>query len=154
VYLQDDDPIFIPQPRKPPYPWSVKKIVSPPTPLGSSSVSQPSSSSPFSRHGHTLCAADDELYLFGGLEKSLLNDFHVIGAEYYTFQLQTTDEVPPPRVGHACTMLDDKTLAVWGGKIITDEWIPYSPWEITYDNKLYLLNICMLVCFTLVIPCF
>jgi hypothetical protein len=114
------------------------------------------SPSPFPRYGHaanSAASATGEIYLFGGLvRESVKNDLYVVyvdkvvqppsqpnapapsvlGGVNATL-VQTTGEIPPPRVGHA-TVLVANVLILWGGdtKVRADD---------KQDEGLYLLNL-------------
>ncbi len=116
---------------------------------------------PFPRYGHAVnqaASTTGELYLFGGLvRESVKNDLYTIYADKLVSQtpnsppgttpasvnanqiyasatlVQTTGEIPPPRVGHA-TVLVSNVLILWGGdtKVRADD---------KQDEGLYLLNL-------------
>lgn len=117
---------------------------------------------PFPRYGHAVnqaASSNGELYLFGGLvRESVKNDLYTIYADKLISQtpnsppgapgagpaaasqiyasatlVQTTGEIPPPRVGHA-TVLVSNVLILWGGdtKVRADD---------KQDEGLYLLNL-------------
>jgi N-acetylneuraminic acid mutarotase len=98
------------------------------------------SPSPFPRYGHALPAtttANGELYIFGGLVKEApRNDLYLFSAkELSATLLQTTGEVPSPRVGHASAVISN-VLIVWGGDTTSD-----SSSRDKHDDGLYLLNL-------------
>lgn len=145
------------------YPWSQRPLtMNPPRFLDDSRQAQPGavSPSPFPRYGHAVNSVASnigEVYLFGGLvRESVKNDLYVINAERVTQPasqtspptagasgalpggvsatlVQTTGEIPPPRVGHA-TVLVANVLILWGGdtKVRADD---------KQDEGLYLLNL-------------
>jgi hypothetical protein len=145
------------------YPWSQRSLVmNPPRFLDETRQAPPGalSPSPFPRYGHaanSLASAAGEVYLFGGLvRESVKNDLYTVyvdkviqppgtappGAPPGTVALgggvnatlvQTTGEIPPPRVGHA-TVLVSNVLILWGGdtKVRADD---------KQDEGLYLLNL-------------
>ncbi|PWY97244.1 hypothetical protein BCV70DRAFT_69247 [Testicularia cyperi] len=118
---------------------------------------------PFPRYGHAVnqaASANGELYLFGGLvRESVKNDLYTVYVDKLVSQtpnsppgnpassvvnssnqiyasatlVQTTGEIPPPRVGHA-TVLVSNVLILWGGdtKVRADD---------KQDEGLYLLNL-------------
>ncbi|KAJ1029981.1 hypothetical protein NDA16_000894 [Ustilago loliicola] len=117
---------------------------------------------PFPRYGHAVnqtASASGELYLFGGLvRESVKNDLYTVYVDKLISQtpnsppnaagsgsinpsqiyasatlVQTTGEIPPPRVGHA-TVLVSNVLILWGGdtKVRADD---------KQDEGLYLLNL-------------
>lgn len=118
------------------------------------------SPSPFPRYGHaanSAASSTGEIYLFGGLvRESVKNDLYVVYVDKVTQPaaplppgsppnslnpaggvnatlVQTTGEIPPPRVGHA-TVLVANVLILWGGdtKVRADD---------KQDEGLYLLNL-------------
>ena len=98
------------------------------------------SPSPFPRYGHaanTTASSTGDVYLFGGLvRESVKNDLYTVNVSAVTQPptkgapgsapgtvslggvtatlVQTTGEIPPPRVGHA-TILVSNVLILWGG---------------------------------------
>ncbi|PWN53649.1 hypothetical protein IE53DRAFT_301311, partial [Violaceomyces palustris] len=144
------------------YPWSQRSLVmNPPRFLDETRQAPPGALSPypFPRYGHAANQAaspNGEIYLFGGLvRESVKNDLYTIYVDklanpasaasppaagpnsngiYATATLvQTTGEIPPPRVGHA-TVLVSNVLILWGGdtKVRADD---------KQDEGLYLLNL-------------
>ncbi|KAN0060201.1 hypothetical protein ACQY0O_007530 [Thecaphora frezii] len=145
------------------YPWSQRSLVmNPPRFLDESRQVPPGALSPFPfpRYGHAanqIASPNGEIYLFGGLvRESVKNDLYTVyvdklvnGAQnpasppgsaaasqllYASATLvQTTGEIPPPRVGHA-TVLVSNVLILWGGdtKVRADD---------KQDEGLYLLNL-------------
>lgn len=113
------------------------------------------SPSPFPRYGHaanSIASPAGEVYLFGGLvRESVKNDLYIVHVDRVSQQptttqqgamtlggvnatlVQTTGEIPPPRVGHA-TILVSNVLILWGGdtKVRADD---------KQDEGLYLLNL-------------
>ena len=133
------------QPQRPVYPWSARRLnLLPPTLLTKNALpSGPSPSpSPFPRYGHALPAtatAAGELFLFGGLvHESARNDLYVFSTrDLSATLLQTSGEVPSPRVGHAGALVSS-VLLVWGGDTNTGgQDAPNEP----QDDSLYLLNL-------------
>jgi hypothetical protein len=96
------------QQSQPLYPWSAHT---------------PSSgqwSSPFPRCLHALsttATAAGELFLFGGkTHGGMQNDLYVISTrDFSTTLLQTSGDVPSPRISHRA-VLTNTTLLIWGGK--------------------------------------
>ena len=134
------------QPRQPTYPWSQRKLnLNPPVTLPRPGVAPPQtpSPSPFPRYGHALpstATASGELFLFGGLvREQVRNDVYLISTrELSATMLQTTGEVPSPRVGHASALVGS-VLIVWGGDTKTNN--KSKPAD-SHDDGLYLLNLC------------
>jgi hypothetical protein len=130
------------QPRQPTYPWSQRKLLlNPPVVLPKPGVSPPQtpSPSPFPRYGHALpttATNSGELFLFGGLvHGEVQNDVYLISTrELSATMLQTTGEIPSPRVGHASALVGS-VLIVWGGDTKTNN-------KSNTDDGLYLLNLC------------
>ncbi|KAJ9476446.1 Kelch repeat-containing protein 1 [Pseudozyma hubeiensis] len=141
------------------YPWSQRGLaMNPPKFLDESRQAPPGALSPFPfpRYGHAVnqtASTTGELYLFGGLvRESVKNDLYTIYVDKLVSQtpnsppgadanqlyasatlVQTTGEIPPPRVGHA-TVLVSNVLILWGGdtKVRADD---------KQDEGLYLLNL-------------
>lgn len=145
------------------YPWSQRSIsMNPPRFLEEGRQAPPGavSPSPFPRYGHAAnqsASVNGEVYLFGGLVRdSVKNDLYTVhvdkvvqtpqapppgmppgspsvGGGINATLVQTTGEIPPPRVGHA-TVLVSNVLILWGGdtKIRADD---------KQDEGLYLLNL-------------
>ena len=143
------------------YPWSQRSLLmNPPRFLDESRQAPMGALSPFPfpRYGHAAnqtASSTGEIYLFGGLvRESVKNDLYTVyvdklfssqpnsppNAQPNAQQLhasatlvQTTGEIPPPRVGHA-TVLVSNVLILWGGdtKIRADD---------KQDEGLYLLNL-------------
>ncbi|KAL4069765.1 hypothetical protein V8B97DRAFT_1872338 [Scleroderma yunnanense] len=139
-----------PQPPQPPqqrptYPWSVRRLLLPPPLVVLKPGVAPStapSPSPFPRYGHALPAtatAAGELLLFGGLvREAARNDLYLFSTRDLSATLvQTTGEIPSPRVGHASAIVSS-VLIVWGGDTKTDPTA--NPAE-KQDDGLYLLNL-------------
>jgi hypothetical protein len=100
------------------------------------------SPSPFFRYGHALPAtatAAGELFLFGGLvHGSARNDLYVFSIrDLSAALLQTSGEVPAPRVGHAGALVSS-VLLVWGGHTNTGGQDVMAEQQ---DDSLYLLNL-------------
>lgn len=135
-----------PQPRQPTYPWSQRKLnLNPPVVLPRPGVAPPQtpSPSPFPRYGHALpstATGSGELFLFGGLvREQVRNDVYLISTrELSATLLQTTGEIPSPRVGHASALVGS-VLIVWGGDTKTSNKSKPSD---SHDDGLYLLNLC------------
>ncbi|THH09190.1 hypothetical protein EW145_g2194 [Phellinidium pouzarii] len=135
----------VPPTKQSAYPWSTRRLLSPPPALlpkpGIAPPSSPSPS-PFPRYGHSLPAVSTqagELLLFGGLVKdSVRNDLYSFSSrELSATLLQTAGEVPSPRVGHASALVSS-VLIVWGGDTKSDGR-PFA--SDTQDDGLYLLNL-------------
>lgn len=123
------------------YPWSARQIqLAPPLLVPRPGMSQPTapSPSPFPRYGHSLppiSTGSGELFIFGGLVKENVKD------DLYSFSttdtscsmVQTTGDVPSPRVGHASALVSS-VLIIWGGDTKTSD-------TDKQDNALYLLNL-------------
>jgi len=132
------------QPR-PTYPWSQRKLIlPPPVTFPKPGVPPPTtpSPSPFPRYGHALpsaATASGELFLFGGLvREQVRNDVYLISTrESSATMLQTTGEIPSPRVGHASAFVGS-VLIVWGGDTKTNG--KSKPGD-GHDDGLYLLNL-------------
>ncbi|KAF8274017.1 hypothetical protein EI94DRAFT_1768885 [Lactarius quietus] len=125
------------------YPWSARRLnLLPPTPLNKNGPTPTGSSpSPFPRYGHALPAtatAAGELILFGGLvHESARNDLYMFSTrELSATLLQTSGEIPSPRVGHASALVSS-VLLVWGGDTNTGGQVPNE----RQDDSLYLLNL-------------
>ena len=130
------------QPR-PVYPWTARRLnLLPPTFLSKNAPPSGPSPSPFPRYGHALpaCATPaGELFLFGGLvHDSARNDLYVFSTrDLSATLLQTSGEVPSPRVGHAGALISSVFL-IWGGDTNTGgQEAPTEP----QDDSLYLLNL-------------
>ena len=133
--------------RRPIYPWSRRKLdLSPPIMLPRSGVPPPlePSPSPFPRYGHALpstATASGELIIFGGLvHEQVRNDVYLISTRTYSATLlQTTAEIPSPRVGHASALVGNM-LVVWGGDTETNNKTNPSD-SCSPDDRLYLLDL-------------
>jgi hypothetical protein len=130
-----------------PSPWSVHHLnLLPPTFLNKSARPSELSPSPFPRVGHALSAnasATGELFLFGGfVGGSARNDLYAfswweLSATLSATLLQTSGEVPSPRLRHAGARFDT-VLLIWGGATkVSDQGEISGP----YDDSLYLLDI-------------
>ena len=128
-------------------PWSVHHLnLLPPTLLSKSAPPSGLSPSPFPRFGHALSAtasATGELFLFGGfVDGSARNDSYAfswweLSATLSATLLQTSGEVPSPRLRHAGALFGT-VLLIWGGATnVSDQGEISGP----YDDSLYLLNI-------------
>jgi hypothetical protein len=125
------------------YPWSVHHLnLLPPNLLSQNASPSGPSPSPFPRYGPALPAtatAAGELYLFGGLAQgSESNDLYVFSTgDLSATLLQTSGDVPSPRVGHAGALVND-VLLIWGGDTnVGRQEVPNEP----QDDSLYLLNL-------------
>ena len=79
------------------------------------------------------------MFLFGGfVHDSASNDLYVFSTrDLSTTLLQTSGEIPGPRVGHAGALVSS-VLLIWGGYTnVHDEEVPNEP----QDDSLYLLNL-------------
>jgi hypothetical protein len=130
------------QPR-PVYPWTARRLnLLPPTFLSKNAPPSGPSPSPFPRYGHAVPASATpagELFLFGGLvHDSARNDLYVFSSrDLSATLLQTSGEVPSPRVGHAGALVSSVFL-IWGGDTNTGgQEAPNEP----QDDSLYLLNL-------------
>ncbi|KAI0080361.1 hypothetical protein K474DRAFT_1658082 [Panus rudis PR-1116 ss-1] len=134
-----------PSQQRPAYPWSQRRLnLLPPVIIPKPGVAPPSSPSPspFPRYGHSLpvnATATGELFLFGGLvRESVRNDLYLFTArDLSATLLQTTGEIPSPRVGHASAIVGS-VLIVWGGDTKTNGRAPPAEKQ---DDGLYLLNL-------------
>ncbi len=130
------------------YPWAVHNLnLLPSNLLSKNTPPSGPSPSPFPRYGPAVPAtatAAGELFLFGGLvHDSTRNDLYVFSTENFSATLlETSGDVPSPRVGHAGAHVSD-TLLIWGGDTNTglQEGLNVPQPE---DNSLYLLNLGML----------
>jgi len=100
------------------------------------------SPSPFPRYSHTLTAtatATGELFLFGGDVRGFAsNDLYVFSTrDFSSTLLQTSGEVPSPRVAHGAALTSDNVL-IWGG--ITN-FSNQNVLNQRHDDSLYLLNL-------------
>ena len=80
-----------------------------------------------------------ELFLFGGLvRETVRNDLYLVSTrDLSATLLQTTGEIPSPRVGHASALVGS-VLIVWGGDTKTSS--KAKPGD-KQDDGLYLLNL-------------
>jgi hypothetical protein len=113
-----------------------------PTLLNKNAPPSGPSPSPFPRYGHALPAtatAAGELFLFGGLvHESARNDLYVFSTrDLSATLLQTSGEVPTPRVGHAGALVSS-VLLIWGGDTNTGGQDMLNEPQ---DDSLYLLNL-------------
>ena len=128
--------------RAPSYPWSIQKLRFPTASASKIDATSAQPSSPFPRYGHSIPAQttpNGDLLLFGGLvDTEIRNDLFVINPRDLTVApLQTTYDVPPPRVGHA-SAIRSNVLIVWGG----DTSLTSNDQDNdSRDNELYLLNL-------------
>lgn len=128
-----------------PEPWSVQHLnLLHQTSLNTSAPSR-QSPSPFPRFGHALSAtasAAGGLFLFGGVvDDSASNDLYMfswwkLSATLSTTLLQTSGEVPSPRIKHACARIGNVLLTCGGITGITEGVIIWPQ-----DDSLYLLDI-------------
>ncbi|KAH9857949.1 hypothetical protein C2E23DRAFT_864957 [Lenzites betulinus] len=127
------------------YPWSQRRLqLPPPVTIPKPGVAPPTSPSPspFPRYGHALpvnATTSGELFLFGGLvRETVRNDLYLISVrDLSATLLQTTGEIPSPRVGHASALVGS-VLIVWGGDTKTNS--KSKPGD-KQDDGLYLLNL-------------
>ncbi|KAI0361372.1 hypothetical protein OH77DRAFT_1417617 [Trametes cingulata] len=134
-----------PPQQRPAYPWSQKRLqLPPPVTIPKPGVAPPTSPSPspFPRYGHALpvnATSSGELFLFGGLvRETVRNDLYLISVrDLSATLLQTTGEIPSPRVGHASALVGS-VLIVWGGDTKTSS--KSKPGD-KQDDGLYLLNL-------------
>ncbi|KAI8980785.1 hypothetical protein BD414DRAFT_420720 [Trametes punicea] len=135
----------VPPQQRPAYPWSQRRLqLSPPVTIPKPGVAPPTSPSPspFPRYGHALpvnATSSGELFLFGGLvRETVRNDLYLISVrDLSATLLQTTGEIPSPRVGHASALVGS-VLIVWGGDTKTSG--KSKPGD-KQDDGLYLLNL-------------
>ncbi|KAI0328181.1 galactose oxidase [Cubamyces sp. BRFM 1775] len=131
--------------QRPSYPWSQRRLqLPPPVTISKPGVAAPTSPSPspFPRYGHALpvnATSSGELFLFGGLvRETVRNDLYLISVrDLSATLLQTTGEIPSPRVGHASALVGS-VLIVWGGDTKTSS--KSKPGD-KQDDGLYLLNL-------------
>jgi len=102
------------------------------------------SKSPFPRHYHALSATATtagEWFLFGGYaQRHKRNDLFVFSTQdFSTTLLQTSGEVPSPRVGPTAVLIGT-TLLIWGGRSGYGNENVLNERE---DDSLYLLNLGM-----------
>ncbi|KAI9060535.1 hypothetical protein FKP32DRAFT_1595287 [Trametes sanguinea] len=134
-----------PPQQRPAYPWSQRRLqLPPPVTIPKPGVAPPltPSPSPFPRYGHALpvnATSSGELFLFGGLVRDTVrNDLYLISVrDLSATLLQTTGEIPSPRVGHASALVGS-VLIVWGGDTKTSS--KSKPGD-KQDDGLYLLNL-------------
>ncbi|PCH33914.1 hypothetical protein WOLCODRAFT_22329 [Wolfiporia cocos MD-104 SS10] len=133
------------QQQRPAYPWSQRRLqLPPPVTIPKSGLAPPTapSPSPFPRYGHALPASatsSGELFLFGGLvRETVRNDLYLLSTrDLSATLLQTSGEIPSPRVGHASAIVGS-VLIVWGGDTKTNN--KARPGD-KQDDGLYLLNL-------------
>ena len=133
------------QQQRPAYPWAQRRLqLPPPVTIPKPGVAPPlsASPSPFPRYGHALpvnATASGELFLFGGLvRETVRNDLYLISTKDVSATLlQTSGEIPSPRVGHASALVGS-VLIVWGGDTKTST--KSKPGD-KQDDGLYLLNL-------------
>jgi hypothetical protein len=98
---------------------------------------------PFPRFSHTLTAtatATGELFLFGGYVDSYASsDLYAFSTrDFSATLLQTSGEVPAPRVSHGAALIGTTTLLICGGKTNFDDQNVRNQRQ---DDSLYLLNL-------------
>jgi hypothetical protein len=120
------------QQSEPVCPWSAHAL-----PFGQSP-------SPYNRNGHSLSTSAttvSDLFLFGGYIhscKSRSNDLYVISIrDFSTTLLQTSGDVPSPRIGHRA-VLTGTSLLIWGGKT---DFGSQNAQNQSHDDSFYLLNL-------------
>lgn len=125
------------------YPWSVHHLnLLPSNLLSKNAPPSGPSPSPFPRYGPALPStanAAGKLFLFGGFAQgSGSNDLYVFSTGNLSAALlQTSGDVPPPRVGHAAAFVND-ALLIWGGCTnLGHQEVVNEP----QDDSLYLLNL-------------
>jgi Galactose oxidase, central domain len=129
--------------QRPVYPWSARRLnLLPPTFLSNNAPPSGPSPSPFPRYGHALPATATgagELFLFGGLvHESARNDLYVFSTrDLSAAYLQTSGDIPSPRVGHAGALVSS-VLLIWGGDTNTGGQVVPNERQ---DDSLYLLNL-------------
>ncbi|KAH9944185.1 uncharacterized protein BXZ73DRAFT_73766 [Epithele typhae] len=131
--------------QRPAFPWSQRRLqLPPPVTIPKPGVAPPTSPSPspFPRYGHALpvnATTSGELFLFGGLvRETVRNDLYLLSTrDLSATLLQTTGEIPSPRVGHASALVGS-VLIVWGGDTKTSS--KSKPGD-KQDDGLYLLNL-------------
>ncbi|CDO73456.1 hypothetical protein BN946_scf185013.g91 [Trametes cinnabarina] len=131
--------------QRPAYPWSQRRLQPPPpVTIPKPGVAPPTSPSPspFPRYGHALpvnATSSGELFLFGGLVRDTVRiDLYLISVrDLSATLLQTTGEIPSPRVGHASALVGS-VLIVWGGDTKTSSKSKAADKQ---DDGLYLLNL-------------
>jgi hypothetical protein len=127
------------------YPWSVHHLnLLPSNLLSKNAPPSGPSPSPFPRYGPALPAtatAAGELFLFGGLALgSETNDMYIFSTgDLSATLLQTSGDVPSPRVGHAGALVND-VLLIWGGDTNVGRREP-EVLNGPRDDSLYLLNL-------------
>jgi hypothetical protein len=128
------------------FPWTIHSLqLLPPQKLPKPGVAHSAalSPSPFPRCGHampTIATVNGDLYIFGGLvHGTKRNDLYQLNSrELAAKYVQTSGEIPSPRVGHAAAAIVSSVLMVWGGNTDGDgQSKPIGTW----DNGLYLLNL-------------
>ncbi|KAL1951460.1 hypothetical protein VTO73DRAFT_609 [Trametes versicolor] len=130
---------------RPAYPWSQRRLqLPPPVTIPKPGVAPPTSPSPspFPRYGHALptnATTSGELFLFGGLvRETVRNDLYLLSVrDLSATLLQTSGEIPSPRVGHASALVGS-VLIVWGGDTKTGNKAKSADKQ---DDGLYLLNL-------------
>lgn len=132
--------------QRPVYPWSKRQLsLLPPIILPNPGIVPPISPSPppFPRYGHASPAsatATGELFLFGGFVREVVtNDLYQFSTRNHLSAalLQTTGEVPSPRIGHASALVGS-VLIVWGGDTKSNSKAKPDDKQ---DDGLYLLNL-------------
>jgi len=67
---------------------------------------------PVPRCGHAVAPFDDALYIFGGYEKTLLNDFYRFDIEHSNWEQISCKGAPCPQVGHHLFVFADQLLFI------------------------------------------
>jgi hypothetical protein len=96
----------------------------------------------FPRHTFpAIATTDGEWFLFGGSAQGVeSNDLYMFSTrDFSTTLLQTSGEVPSPRIGSAAALIGT-TLLIWGGKTKFRDENVLNECE---DDSLYLLNLGM-----------
>ncbi|KAH8099386.1 hypothetical protein BXZ70DRAFT_943483 [Cristinia sonorae] len=123
------------------WPWSIHALIlEHPDTLPKPGVrpSTAPSLSPFPRYGHCISpttTSEGDLILFGGwVNGSSSNDVYTISIrDGTTRSIETTGDIPSPRVGHACVLIGNM-LYVWGGDTRAGD-------DTGLDNSLYRLDL-------------
>ena len=86
-----------------------------------------------------MASPTEDFFIFGGLvDDQIRNDLYLFSAtDLSATLLQTTGEVPSPRVGHASALIGN-VLIVWGGDTSTSARAKEDGKQ---DDSLYLLNV-------------
>jgi hypothetical protein len=80
------------------------------------------------------------LFLFGGkTHGGLQNDLYVISTrDFSTTLLQTSGDVPSPRIAHCSVLTSTTTLLIWGGRT---DFSDQEAQNQSNDDSFYLLNL-------------